>query len=141
MLRDDIIKKVIKNEKVNVLKKSLLTPKWGIFTLDWAQNLVCIVFKIQCKDFLKFCMMIGHYKLTKVTIINILKNSYCPQNRPFQYSLIPQPCIVVRIHLCHTQSFLGIPVHISNAYLSGTEEPPPWLRSLPKNVLEFKITR
>ena len=42
---------------------------------------------------------------------------------------------------CRPQSFLGIPVHISTVYLSGTKGPPSWLGSLSQKVLEFIVPR
>ena len=42
---------------------------------------------------------------------------------------------------CSTQSFFGIPVYIATMYLSGTEEPSPWLGDLSVKPLVFKISR
>ena len=39
---------------------------------------------------------------------------------------------------CSTQSFFGMPVYIATVYLSGTEEPSPWLRDLSVKPLYSK---
>ena len=36
------------------------------------------------------------------------------------------------------RAFLGIPAHICTVCLSGTEEPPFWLRALLEELFEFK---
>ena len=46
----------------------------------------------------------------------------------------------INYHCC-IQNFLGIPVHISTAYLSATERPPVWFRMLPENFLELRVSR
>ena len=40
-----------------------------------------------------------------------------------------------------TRALLGTPVYIATVYLSGTEEPSPWLGALSVKSLEFKASR
>ena len=46
-----------------------------------------------------------------------------------------------RVCQCFTQSFLGIPVHISTLYLSGTEGLRPWFGAISGKSLEFNVAR
>lgn len=39
-----------------------------------------------------------------------------------------------------SRAFLGLPVHVFTAYLSGTEGPLPWLGALAENVLELEVS-
>ena len=42
---------------------------------------------------------------------------------------------------CHTQSFLGIPVHLHFVYLNGTDGHPLWLWGMLERFLEFRVSR
>ena len=41
----------------------------------------------------------------------------------------------------HTQSFLGIPVHLHFVYLNGTDGHPLWLWGMLERLLEFRVSR
>lgn len=51
--------------KLNYLKKLLLAPKWGLLPGTGPSHLYALISESSVNNFLKFCLMIGHYKLKK----------------------------------------------------------------------------
>ena len=80
-----------KRQKLMFWKKLLMAPEWGISHQIGPKTFYALFSKQNVRTFLKFFMMIGHYELIKVVIANTLKNSYCLQISPLQYSLLLHP--------------------------------------------------